>query len=289
MDFIQSAILGLVQGLTEFIPVSSTGHLIIARKLMGLDLVGTLSFDAILQLATGFAVLIYFWRDIWNIIKYRNYKLILALIIGSVPAVILGLFLSDYMDTVFRGTHVVAVSLILGAVLFYFAEKFNRPASQTQHPSLTKEREATKHDELISASSSLVKEECHSYDKAVVSVTKGFVIGLFQCLALVPGMSRSGSTISGGLFAGLSREVAARFSFLLSLPIIFGSGLKKVFDLYQGGTLASFESSLIIASIFAFISGLLAIHFLIKFLKNHSLNYFGIYRIILAVLILIFI
>ena len=287
MDFIHSAILGLVQGLTEFIPVSSTGHLIIARKLMGLDLVGTLSFDAILQLATGFAVLIYFSKDIWSIIKNRDFKLISVLIIGTIPAIILGLLLSDYMDTVFRGTHVVAVTLILGAVLFYFAEKFNRPASQTQHPSLSKEGEAGEHVESSSASSSLVKEECHSDDKAVVSVRKGFVVGLFQCLALVPGMSRSGSTISGGLFAGLTREAAARFSFLLSLPIIFGSGLKKVFDLYQGGTLASFESSLIIASVFAFISGLLAIHFLIKFLKNHSLNYFGVYRIILAIVILI--
>ena len=273
MDFIQSAVLGLVQGLTEFIPVSSTGHLIIARKLMGLDLVGTLSFDAILQLATGLAVLIYFSKDIWNIIAKRNYKLILALIIGSIPAVILGLFLSDYMDTVFRGTHVVAVSLILGAVLFYFAEKkftketFGRPSERLGTP--------------------LSEEGLPSGSE--ISVSKGFVIGLFQCLALVPGMSRSGSTISGGLFAGLNRESAARFSFLLSLPIIFGSGLKKVFDLHQAGLLSQVESSLIIASIFAFISGLLAIHFLIKFLKNHSLNYFGVYRIILAILILIFI
>jgi len=270
MNFIQSAILGLVQGLTEFIPVSSTGHLIIARKLMGLDLVGTLSFDAILQLATGFAVLIYFWRDIWNMIKNRDFKLISVLIIGTIPAIILGLFLSDYMDTVFRGTHVVAVSLILGAVLFYFAEKFTketfgRPSERLGTP--------------------LSGEGLPSGSE--ISVKNGFVVGLFQCLALVPGMSRSGSTISGGLFAGLTREVAARFSFLLSLPIIFGSGLKKVFDLYQGGLLYQAESSLIIASIFAFISGLLAIHFLIKFLKNHSLNYFGVYRIILAVIILI--
>jgi undecaprenyl-diphosphatase len=250
MNFIQAVILGLVQGLTEFIPVSSTGHLILARKIMGLDLVGTLSFDAILQLATGLAVLIYFWKDIWNIIKNRDYKLFWALVIGSIPAVILGLFLSDYMDTAFRGTHVVAVSLILGAILFYFAERFAKQNSN-------------------------------------LNIKNGLIIGCFQCLALVPGFSRSGATISGGLFFGLTREAAARFSFLLSLPIIFGSGLKKVWDLYQGGTLASFEFSLIIASIFAFISGLLAIHFLIKFLKNHSLNYFGAYRIILAIIILI--
>jgi undecaprenyl-diphosphatase len=271
MNFIQSAVLGLVQGLTEFIPVSSTGHLILARKLMGLDLIGTLSFDAILQLATGLAVLIYFSKDIWNIIINRNYKLILTLIIGSIPAVILGLFLSDYMDTVFRGTHVVAVSLILGAVLFYVAEKFN-------HPRETPEKSLERLGTPLSGK-----------DLSGVSVRKGFVVGIFQCLALVPGMSRSGSTISGGLFAGLTREVAARFSFLLSLPIIFGSGLKKFFDLHQSGLLSQVESSLITASVFAFISGLLAIHFLIKFLKNHSLNYFGIYRIILAVLILIFI
>jgi undecaprenyl-diphosphatase len=260
MNFIQSAILGLVQGLTEFIPVSSTGHLILARNMMGLDLVGSLSFDAILQLATGLAVLAYFWKDIWNIIVNRNIKLIGILILGSIPAVILGLVLQDYMDSVFRGAHVVAYALIAGAILFYFAEKkHNRPLA----PSLTNE------------------------GGGEISLWRGFSIGLFQCLALIPGMSRSGSTISGGLFAGLSREAAIRFSFLLSLPIIFGSGLKKIYDLYQTGTLAQVESSLFLASIFAFISGLLAIHFLIKFLKNHSLNYFGVYRIILAIVILI--
>jgi undecaprenyl-diphosphatase len=271
MDFIQSAVLGLVQGLTEFIPVSSTGHLILARKIMGLDLVGTLSFDAILQLATGLAVLLYFWQDIWTIIKNRDYKLILVLIIGSIPAVVLGLFLNDYMDTVFRGTTVVAVTLILGAILFYFAEKFGR-----ERP------------EILSSFNGVPN---HSESISGLSLRRGLVVGLFQCLALVPGMSRSGSTISGGLLAGLNREVAVRFSFLLSLPIIFGSGLKKVWDLSQinqGFTLIDLESSLIIASIFAFISGLLAIHFLLKFLKNHSLNYFGVYRIILAMIILIF-
>jgi undecaprenyl-diphosphatase len=268
MNFIEAGILGLVQGLTEFIPVSSTGHLILARKIMGLDLAGTLSFDAILQLATGLAVLLYFSKDIWNIIKNRNYKLFLALVIGSIPAVILGLFLSDYMDTVFRGTHVVAIALILGAILFYFAEK--------KFTGVTPEK-----------SSTLNGVPNRSEEISKVTPKRGFAIGLFQCLALVPGFSRSGSTISGGLFVGLTREVAARFSFLLSLPIIFGSGLKKVFDLYQAGTLAEAESSLIIASLFAFISGLLAIHFLLRFLKKHSLNYFGVYRIILAIIILI--
>ncbi len=266
MNFLQSAILGLVQGLTEFIPVSSTGHLILARRIMDLDLVGSLSFDAILQLATGLAVLCYFWKDIWNIIRNRDYKLFFTLVIGSIPAVILGVLLEGYMDTAFRGTHVVAYALIAGAVLFYFAER------KFKHNLLTTTSASEGH-------SSLEKEE-------IISMPRAAVVGCFQCLALIPGMSRSGSTISGGLFLGLNREMATRFSFLLSLPIIFGSGLKKVWDLYQAGALAQAESSLFVASIFAFLSGLLAIHFLLKFLKNHSLNYFGVYRIILAVVIL---
>lgn len=282
MDFIQSAVLGLVQGLTEFIPVSSTGHLILAREIMGLDLAGSLSFDAILQLATGLAVLVYFGKDIWQIIKTWNYKLMVTLVVATIPAIVLGLLLQDYMDTVFRGTGIVAVTLVLGAVLFYLAEKYNLSRHQNDTLPLTNGRET------FGMSSERLGLPLSGEDFPKVSLKKGFLVGLFQCLALIPGMSRSGSTISGGLFAGLSREAAVRFSFLLSLPIIFGSGLKKVWDLSQTGALSNIESSLIIASIFAFISGLLAIHFLLKFLKNHSLNYFGVYRIILAIIILIF-
>ena len=191
------------------------------------------------------------------------------MIVGSIPAVILGFTLSNYMDTVFRGTHFVAVALVLGSILFYFAErKFKREISEK-----SLERLGT---------------PLSGKDLSGISLKKGFWIGCFQCLALFPGFSRSGATISGGLLSGLNREMTVRFSFLLSLPIIFGSGLYKVYDLVKHGQLGSVESSLIVASIFAFISGLLAIHFLIKFLKKYSLNYFGVYRIILAIVILIF-
>jgi undecaprenyl-diphosphatase len=297
INFFQSAILGLVQGLTEFIPVSSTGHLILFRNVMGLPLAGSLSFDAILQLATGFAILVYFSRDIWSIIKNKDFKLFWALVIGSIPAIILGLFLEKYMDTIFRGTHVVAYALILGAILFYFAERFLQKTPEI----LSTFNGGPNHSESISdvflkdgleeiSEKSLERlgNPLSGKDLSGISLGKGLGIGFFQCLALIPGMSRSGSTISGGLFLGLNREIAMRFSFLLSLPIIFGSGLKKIWDLSQTGALLQIESSLYIASIFAFISGLLAIHFLLKFLKNHSLNYFGVYRIILAIIILIF-
>lgn len=253
MNFLSAVFLGIIQGLTEFIPVSSTGHLILFRELMNMEVTGTLAFDAVLQLATALAVLIYFWRDLWNIFKNRDFKLIFILIIGTIPAMFLGLFLEDLMDTKLRSTFVVAISLISGSVLFYLVEKFYK-------------------------------------QKLELNYKSALIIGLFQCFALVPGFSRSGATISGGLFMGLKREVAIRFSFLLSLPIILGSGLKKILDLSQineGLTLIDVGSPLLIASIFAFISGLLAINFLLKFLKNHSLNYFGIYRLILAFIILI--
>ena len=177
--------------------------------------------------------------------------MILPIIIVSVPAVIFGLLLEKKMDTVFRdSTVIVAVSLILGSILFYFAEKFAKYNSE-------------------------------------ISPKKGLAVGLFQCLALVPGFSRSGATISGGLLVGLNREAATRFSFLLALPVILGSGLLKLLEIIKSGAIASEASSIFWASLFAFVSGLLAIHFLIKFLRNHSLNYFGAYRIVLAVIILI--
>jgi undecaprenyl-diphosphatase len=263
MDYLFSSILGLVEGLTEFIPVSSTGHLIIARKLLGLPLTNTLSFDAVIQLATAVSVIIFFWPDIWRLIKsfiswvlqkgcsQEDKILIIAIIAGTIPAVILGLLLEKYLDTVARNIFVVAVGLIIGSILFIFAEK-NAKQNQT------------------------------------LTVKKGLWAGFYQSLALVPGMSRSGSTISGGLFLGLSRETAVKFSFLLSLPVIVGSGLKKLLEIFQSGDLSSMGGPLILGSIVAFVSGIFAIKFLVSFLKNHTLMSFAYYRIALAVLLIVF-
>jgi undecaprenyl-diphosphatase len=162
---------------------------------------------------------------------------------------------------------VVAIALVLGAILFYFAEKFTRETSKNLSP--------------------LNGVPNRSERIFEVSLKQGLFIGLFQCIALIPGFSRSGATISGGLFNRLNREDAARFSFLLSIPIILGSGLKSIWDIHKTGSLPVDTHSLLIASLFAFVSGLIVIHYLLKFLRNHSLNYFGVYRIILAVIILI--
>ncbi|MEI7480457.1 MAG: undecaprenyl-diphosphatase UppP [bacterium] len=262
MDILYSAILGTVEGLTEFIPISSTGHLIIARSLLGLPQESGLAFDAIIQLAAACAVVVYFRKDIWRLIKSfialitrkfcsnEDRIMVYGIIIGTIPAVVLGLLLEKTMETVFRSPYYVAVGLILGSVLFIIAEKLSK-----QNQTLT--------------------------------IKKGLQAGFYQCLALFPGMSRSGSTIAGGLLLGLTRESAVRFSFLLSLPIIFGSGAKKVLDVVKGGQLAGIETSLLIGSVFAFVFGLLAISFLIKFLKTNTLKSFAVYRVVLTVVVVI--
>ncbi|MFH1047677.1 MAG: undecaprenyl-diphosphatase UppP [Patescibacteria group bacterium] len=262
MDIISGIILGAVQGLTEFLPISSSGHLILVRSFLSLPSADGLAFDAVLQLATTFAVAIYFWRDLLELAHalYRWIRrqpinptaraMLSAIAIGTVPAIILGLTLEELMDSVFRSTMIVVGTLLIGAALMYAAELYanRRPKSE-------------------------------------LTWRRGLIIGLFQCLALVPGMSRSGSTISGGLFVGLSRAQAARFSFLLSLPILAGTGLKKLMDLGTSGSLNELGLGLLAGFIAAFVVGLAAIHFLIGFLQRHSLRAFVAYRVLLAAVV----
>ena len=152
------------------------------------------------------------------------------------------------METIFRNVELVGLTLILGSILFWFAER------------VAKENRG-------------------------ISLSRGIVVGFFQCLALIPGMSRSGATISGGLIMGFTKDEAVRFSFLLSLPILLGAGLKKVFDVRHELFSTSFGLPLLLGCITAFITGLIAINFLIRYLKNHNLNVFIWYRVILAVVL----
>lgn len=260
MTLLTAIILGFVEGATEFMPISSSAHLIIVRELLGINNSGGLAFDAVLQLAASCALLVYFRSDILKIIRTgfnfllgrpteeKNKTLIWAIALGTIPAIIFGLFLESYMDSVFRNVKLISLTLILGSVLFWVAQKFS-----------TKDKE--------------------------LSLGRGILIGFFQCLALVPGISRSGATISGGLIAGLSQEEAVRFSFLLSVPILFGAGLKKLFEVRGDLLGGDFGLSLFLGSITAFVVGLISISFLIKYLKNHNLNLFIWYRIALSVAI----
>lgn len=280
-SILTSIILGVVQGLTEFLPVSSSGHLIIVRDLLGFRAEYELAFDAVLQLATTLAVVVYFWKDIKQLcisgLKFvigkctdrveRN--LVLVVVIGTIPAIFAGLLLEGAMETVFRSTTLVAGTLVAGGVVMLFAEWVWK--KRVSLDDLNKNR----HPELVSGSNN-------------VGVKQGLIIGLFQCLPLIPGMSRSGMTIAGGLFLGLTRECATRFSFLLAFPILLGSGLKKLMDLGSSGVLQAVGIDLLFGSLAAFFVGLLAIHILITFLKTHTLHVFVWYRFVLAGILLLF-
>ncbi|NCS98590.1 undecaprenyl-diphosphatase UppP [Candidatus Parcubacteria bacterium] len=262
MDLLLSILLGFVQAVTEFLPISSSGHLILFRDLTNTQFEYGLAYDSVLQFATTLAVVVYFRKDILRLIdsffkiftgkleKHEDKILIGAIIIGTIPAVVFGLLLEDLMDTIFRSSLLVAATLILGAIIMHFADKISK-----------QDRE--------------------------INIKNGLIIGLFQSLALIPGMSRSGMTISGGLLMGLKREAAIRFSFLLAIPVLLGSGVKKMLDLESSGLLSSLGLELVFGAITAFIFGILAIKFLITYLKNNSFKVFIWYRLILASVIVL--
>jgi undecaprenyl-diphosphatase len=263
MDIFSGIILGVVQGITEFLPISSTGHLILAHSVLGVEDESSLAFDAVLQLATALAVVVYFSDEIFVLaqtvlrklgrlpVNEKDFLIVKALAIGTVPAIILGVLLESHMESIFRNPVLVAIVLILGSLFFMYAEYVYQNNFHTRE----------------------------------IDVNTGLKIGLFQSLALIPGMSRSGATIAGGMILGLNRSDAARFSFLLALPIILGSGLKKLLELVSSSSEVAWVP-LGIGALVSFVVGLCAIHFLLTFIKKHTLWPFIWYRIVLACFVL---
>jgi undecaprenyl-diphosphatase len=273
LSVFEAVILGIIQGLTEFLPISSTGHLTLAGRFMNIvseeNPEQWTSFIAVIQLGTLAAILVYFFRDIINIItafisnnltrprKFKEQELDSRLgwyiIAGTIPVVIVGLLFKDVIEgSLTKNLYVIAFSLIGLAILLAIAEK------------------TAKHKKQIKD----------------ITLTDAFVVGIAQSFALIPGSSRSGTTITGGLFMGLSRETAARFSFLLSIPAIFASGALQLFESleYLDGSMIL---NLVVATIFSAISGYAAIDFLLKYLRKNSTFVFIYYRIILGVFILV--
>lgn len=262
MGILEAILLGIVQGITEFLPISSTGHLILARELFGVSEAHALAFDAILHLATAAAVIIYFRSEVTLLfhtllrklsrlpVNQTDLNLLYTLLVATIPAVILGLLLQSSIESWFRSPLLVAGVLLAGSVLFMYAEwKY--------------QNEARRGD---------------------LTLMKGLKIGLFQSLALIPGMSRSGATIVGGMFLGLTRHEAARFSFLLAIPIILGAGGMKLIELIQSSEPVAWLSVGFGAAA-AFLTGLLTIHFLLSFVRRHTLWPFIWYRILLALFV----
>jgi len=263
-SIIKAIVFGIIQGLTEFIPISSTAHIRVIPALLGWSDPGA-AFTAVIQIGTLVATLIYFRTDISymvsgfiNGLKKRDIftdpysRLFVLIILGTIPISIFGITLKKYIEGDFRGLYVISSSLILLAIVLLIAEK------------------------------TMIKKK----DITDISIKDGIIIGFIQSLALIPGSSRSGVTITGGLFRGLKREATARFSFLLSIPAV---GLSGVYELYSERNTLLHENTLnlIIATVISGIFGYIAITFLISYLKTRSNMLFIVYRIVLGVIILV--
>lgn len=253
MDIIYAVILGAVQGLTEFLPISSTGHLIIFEKIFNLSPVKFgLAFDASLHLGTLLAVAVFFYKDYLNVLNFKN-KLYLKIIIATIPAVIIGLLMESKIETSFRSIQLVALAMIFFSPVIYRADKIGQKSQKQKN----------------------------------VNLISSLIIGFAQSLALIPGISRSGATISAGLFLGMTREQSARFAFMISGPIIAGAGLKKFSEVItsaQSYDLTTFIVGIISSAIF----GYLTIKYFIKYLSTNNLLPFIAYRVAVGILILIF-
>ena len=261
MSWWQVVVLSVVQGLTEFLPVSSSGHLAIVSRIFFADDAGA-SFTAVSQLGTELAVLVYFARDIVRIVKawfrgfmgrqvaaHRNadYRLGWYVIIGTIPICILGLFFKDEIRSGVRNLWVIATALVVFSAVIALAEHLGR---QSRHIDQLTWRDAV-------------------------------VVGVAQTLALVPGVSRSGATISAGLFLGLDRELAARFGFLLAIPAVFASGLFSLPDAFHPVLegMSATGPQLLAATVIAFVVGLASVAWLLRFLVRHSMYWFVGYRV----------
>ena len=268
MSWWQAIVLGIIEGITEFLPISSTGHLTIAEKLMGmpLDNEGLIAFTAIIQIGAIAAAIIYFWQDIQRVLiawwrglwwkrarRKFDYKYGWAIIIGSVPIAVVGLVFKDEIETVLRSLWFVAGALIVWSGVMWLADKY----------AIAKrvEKDTTWRDTLV--------------------------IGLGQCLSLVPGVSRSGATISVGLLRGFDRVTVTKLSFFLGIPALVAAGLLEVVTKYKHISGGVGWTSTIIATVVSFGVGYVAVAWLLKFIQNNNFRSFIVYRFVLGLLLMV--
>jgi undecaprenyl-diphosphatase len=253
MSYFEAIILAIIEGLTEFLPVSSTGHMIIGTALMGMEPTAFVKlFTIVIQLGTIMSVLVLYWKRFFRSLDFY-YKLVVA----AIPASILGLLLNDFIDSLLESPLMVAVMLVIGGVILLFVDKwFNKPTVDNS-------------DEI--------------------SFKQAFIIGCYQCLALIPGTSRSASTIVGAMTQKLTRKAAAEFSFFLALPMMFGASLVKLLKFFKEGHSFTGEeiNLLIVGNIVGFIVAILAIKFFIGVLTKYGFKAFGWYRIVVGLVIIV--
>lgn len=265
MDIIKVIILGIVEGLTEFLPVSSTGHLILVSRFMSLEGKFNDIFNIVIQSGAIFAVIVYFWRkivppipkkkDVEGMDKFKRYvNLWLKVIVAIIPAGIIGVLFEDKIEELLYNPITVAIALIVGAIILLIIERNPKPEK-------------------------VVHEDDITYKEA-------FIVGVFQCMALIPGMSRSASTIIGGLVMGFRRSVAAEFSFFMAIPVILGASLIKL--LKAGFDFTSYEYLLLaIGTLVSFVVAYAVIAVFMNFIKKHDFKVFAYYRIGLGAVVLL--
>ena len=270
MDILQTIIIAIVEGLTEFLPVSSTGHMIIAQNVLGVESTDFVkAFTFIIQFGAILSVVVLYWKRFFQLnhtpapegasaLKrfLHKYDFYWKLLVAFIPAAVLGLLFSDAIDAMLERVEVVAVTLILGGVFMLFCDKIFNKGSETTE--LTEKR--------------------------------AFMVGLFQCISMIPGVSRSMATIVGGMAQKMTRKAAAEFSFFLAVPTMFAATVYKVFKLIKdGGTEIIMDnmSTLVVGNVVAFIVALLAIKFFISFVTKYGFKAFGWYRIVVGGAILV--
>ena len=269
MNVFETIIIAIVEGLTEFLPVSSTGHMIIAQNLLGVESTAFVkAFTFIIQFGAILSVVVLYWKRFFQLNRtpvpegtpvvkrlLHKYDFYWKLFVAFIPAAVLGLLFSDAIDAMLEKVEVVAVTLILGGIFMIFSDRiFNKGSEQTE---LTEKR--------------------------------AFMVGLFQCISMIPGVSRSMATIVGGMSQRLTRKAAAEFSFFLAVPTMLAATVYKVYDLVKEGGMEIITdnlSTLLIGNAVAFIVALLAIKFFINFVTKYGFKAFGWYRIIVGGLIL---
>lgn len=270
MNFVEAVIIAIVEGITEFLPVSSTGHMIITSSFLGIEKEAfTKTFEVVIQLGAILSVVVLYYKKFFDFSRWQFY---IKLMVSMIPAVFFGVLFSSKIKALMESPLTVAISLLVGGVVLLFIDRiFHQPKEDKrdtilQHPETDKEEH--------------------------ISFRSAFFIGLWQVIAMIPGVSRSAASIIGGMQQGLTRRMAAEYSFFLAVPTMFAATAKDLWDWYnESGSFSSEEIKLLaVGNLIAFAVALLAIRFFISYLQKHGFKLFGWYRIIvgIALLVLIF-
>lgn len=297
IEGLKALLLGVVEGITEWLPISSTGHMILVDEFVKLNVSAEFLelFLVVIQIGSIMAVLVTFRHKLNpvsrtkdDVERSKTWRMWGMVVIGSIPAAVLGLLLDDWVHDRFYNAFTVAAMLILYGVIFIVMEAYNKRRAQCVLAELNEPR--GKHARTVDP------EDPEALDKALFKITDPYEmdwktalkIGFFEVLAIVPGTSRSGATIIGGMLCGCSRTAAAEFTFFLAIPVMFGWGsVKAVKYLFGGMAMSSAEIVVLVVGILsAFIMGMLAIRFLLGYIKNNDFTVFGVYRIIIGLVVL---